>query len=76
VNRPAKNSKVFKQITQSNKTSISTNLPEAFLRIKESLKQFAPGFMFYAERMERYTRPNLNADKKYVYICKFYNIIC
>ncbi|XP_066914875.1 uncharacterized protein [Clytia hemisphaerica] len=53
-----RNSKIFDQKTQSNKSSIQRNLPVAYSIFKQSFGDNAPGFVFFTRRMAKFTKKN------------------
>ena len=67
-NLASKNSKIFYNITQGNKNSLSTFLPIAHAIMKDDFGPHSPGYVVYCQRMLRHTKPSSKSAKWYIYI--------
>ena len=58
---PQKNSKIFKNITTANKTSLSAYLPISYAILKKKFRTYAPGYILYCQRMAKHAKQSSDA---------------
>ena len=62
---PPKNSKIFKNITTTNKTSLSAYLPISYAILKKKCGTYARGYILYCQRMAKHAKQSNDAANWY-----------